>query len=431
MIKRLFKSPLLRNNILYSGSSFFFRLFNTLLMFSIAARIFTVGQFGLLSLFITIIMVTYTALDFGHRIKIVKDVAANQSNINAVYLGNKVWLKMLLFCLSTVLLVSYAYWKDFWEYHKVVTVFLLLAGLFKGLTNLYFAIFQGVHLFKEETKSLAFFSLGVAMVLGLCVARPSIAIFVFGYMMVSLAQLCYTHFLAVQSIEGFSLQKVSTPFEWRAIRKELGVGIVFASIVIVEILFSSFDSFYVENQYSKLDLGYYEAFKKIFLGLNVFAMILAVALFPEISKRLERVSKEAINFLLKALGLMLGVGIVVLGGYVLFNHWIVNLVLGEQYLKLTTWDSHIALITLASYVRVVPNLYFVSSGNEMKRFILTGLFVLVELGCFIYFLRDSVDIRQAIKILTYIHVGLTIFSFSVFAFLLDNQRRQIVRNSLH
>jgi O-antigen/teichoic acid export membrane protein len=376
-------------------------------MFSIAARLFNVAQFGLLSFFITITIVVYTALDFGHRLMVVRDISADSAKISSDYLRNKVWLKLLSFLFFAALLFGYALWKDFWQYHKIVTVFLLVTGLAKGMVNLYFAVFQGLTLFKNETKSLGLFTACTIVTLGACYLRPSIAVFILGYTISALAQLVYTHYLAVRTIPNFGISTMIGGFDGSALLKELRLGLVFAGIVLVEIAFSSFDSFFVENQYLPEDLGYYEAFKKLFLGLNVFAMVLAVAFFPEVSKRLKTNMTEGIPFVWKAFGVLSVTGLAVVSTYIIFNDQVIYLVLGDQFAVLSTWDTHLALITLASYLRVAPNLYFVGSSQEKYRFLLSGIFMVVEVVLFLTLLGQSSDVRQAIKMLTYVHLAFT------------------------
>lgn len=427
VLTRLSSSPLIRNNILFSGSSFVFRLFNSLLMFSIAARLFNVAQFGLLSFFITITIVVYTALDFGHRLMVVRDISADKEVLTGDYLRNKVWLKLISFLFFAALLFAYAFWKDFWAYHKIVTVFLLFTGLAKGMVNLYFAVFQGLTLFKNETKSLGLFTISTLGTLLACYLRPSIAVFILGYTLSAMAQLAYTHYLAVTTIPNFSIATMIGRFDVKALLSELKLGLVFAGIVLVEIAFSSFDSFFVEHQYLQEDLGYYEAFKKLFLGLNVFAMVLAVAFFPEVSKRLKASVEDGIPFVWKAFGVLFFTGLAVVSTYIIFNDQVIYLVLGEQFAVLSTWDTHLALITLASYLRVAPNLYFVGSSQEKYRFMLSGIFMIVEVVLFLTLLGQSSDVRQAIKMLTYVHLAFTGVAIVVSLILSIKQRNALLK----
>lgn len=376
-------------------------------MFSIAARLFTVAQFGLLSFFITITIVVYTALDFGHRLMVVRDISADKEVLIGDYLHNKVWLKLVSFLFFAALLFAYAFWKDFWAYHKIVTVFLLFTGLAKGMVNLYFAVFQGLTLFKNETKSLGLFTVCTLITLLACYVRPSIAVFILGYTLSAMAQLAYTHYLAVTTIPGFSIATMIGRFDARALLSELRLGLVFAAIVLVEIVFSSFDSFFVEHHYLREDLGYYEGFKKLFLGLNVFAMVLAVAFFPEVSRRIKTDVPSGIAFVGKTFLVLAATGVAVVAIYVPLNHHVIAIVLGNQFAVLSTWDTHLALITLASYFRVAPNLYFVGSSQEKYRFLLSGVFMTIEVGLFMTLLAQSTDVRQAIKMLTYVHVAFT------------------------
>jgi O-antigen/teichoic acid export membrane protein len=377
-------------------------------MFSIAARIFNIEQFGLLSFFITITMLIYTGLDFGHRMMVVRDISAAPEKIKSTYLLDKVWLKIAVFAVVALFLLGYAGWKDFWGYHKIIVVLLLITGLAKGLCNLYFAVFQGLVLFRNETKSLGFFVMCIGLTLVASYLKPSIAVFTTGYAISALLQLAYTHYLAVQDIEHFSLQTVIGRFCWSSFKNEARLGAVFAGIVLVEIGFSSSDSFFVEHYYSAEDLGFFEGFKKLFLGLNVFAMILAVAVFPEVSKRLQSDARVGIVFVGKTFVLLAITGLSIVLVYSLFNELIIDIIFGSQFAILRKWDSYLIMIVLASYFRVAPNLYFVGSKKESYRFCLSGLFMVVEIFLFLTILQGSAEVEEAIKLITYIHIGLTV-----------------------
>ena len=143
-------------------------------------------------------------------------------------------------------------------------------------------------------------------------------------------------------------------------------------------------------------------------------MVFSVAIFPAISKRLIKRSTENIVFIFSLYAIMTIIGTILFLIYFPLNGTIINIILGSNFEKLTTWDFHIALITIASYMRIVPNLYFVSSGNEKIRFLGTALFLIIEVISFTIILNGSTDVRHAIKLLTKVHLYFTAFLSTAF-----------------
>ena len=197
------KHPVLKNNLLFTGASYFFRIFNSLIIFSLAARIFSVSEFGLISLFVLIITVIYTVIDFGHRILIVRDISKDPLKLKGDYLGNKLIVKLPIFIFLSIGILWYATTKDFWGFGLFIIFVMLIAGVTKGMTNFYFAVFQGLELFRLETLCLGVLSGLNLIVISFCFFYPTIPAFILGYTVAAIFQLVLTHYFALKNIPNF------------------------------------------------------------------------------------------------------------------------------------------------------------------------------------------------------------------------------------
>lgn len=419
-IKSTLAHPVFKNNILFSGGSYFFRLFNTLIIFSLLARIYTVPNFGMISFFLGVMKIVQTGIDYGHRIAVVRDLANDRSLISQGYLSSKFWVKVLMLGVFALGTLSYAYYHEFWGYNPLIVIALIGAAFTSGVTNFYYAILQGFDKFKYETYSTAVLSILSLGIIGIALLRPSVAMFIAGYFVAVTIQMVITHMMTKKAIPGFSLSSLIGRFDIPEISRELKVGFTFASIVILEIVFSSYDTLFVESNYTDLDLGYFEGFKKIYIGLTIVSIILGAALFPTLSRLARNVTIVNIKKILFINFGMIAIGVIVFLIYFPLNEIVIRIILGNNFGALTTWDFHIALITIAAYVRIIPGLYFVSASKEKVRLWLTMMFLLIEVYLF-YQLSGSHDVRHAIKLTTNINVWLTVAFSAFFGWFLFSQ----------
>jgi O-antigen/teichoic acid export membrane protein len=184
------------------------------------------------------------------------------------------------------------------------------------------------------------------------------------------------------------------------------IALPFALIVLTEIMFSSIDSFFVEHYFSAYDLGYYEAIKKIVVGLTIICVVLGIALMPNISKWASEINKYRLRIIESFIGVS-AIGLVFFLIYVLFNNEIIYILLGSKYALLGSWDTHIGIIVLCSYIRIVPGHYFVANNHHRIRLWLT--FISLVIGFISYYIfLDKSDIRNAVKMTAYLNLFFTI-----------------------
>jgi len=407
----------LKNNFFYSGLSYGLKMFNNIVIFALLARFFPIAVFGIISLFIVLIKLAETFTDYGHKLVVIKELSVDQKLLDDSYLSNKFGLKSFTFFVVLLGMILYAYTNQFWDYSPLLIVAIVLAGYFSSLTNLNFAIFHSHNKYIYETVSLVLlsFSLGLALIASRFMVSESV--FIYGYFLGVVVMFLFSSYLVKWKIKAISFKNIFSKISLNGIGKEFKIILPFASIVIIEALFGNFDTLMVENYCSGVDLGLYTGVKKIVAGLTILMLICSSAIMPMLSRMSKSnipSSKYKIFFLFCIVSFL---GLCLFMGYFFYNKEVVLLLLGEKFLDITEWDTQVGLLTLTSYVRIVPGIYFITSDNEKKRLFITCTGLIFGVLYFYLYLPGQ-SVKFAVKSITEIKVAITAIYCLIFFYIL-------------
>lgn len=417
VLKGFFKHPFVKNNLFFTIASYLFRIFHNLFIFSVLARIFSDTQFGVISLIIMIARITQTVTDFGHRLQIVKEISLNNQPIKQAYVAQKINFKFTLLLLVSVPVFIYSYYNDFWHYSPLVMIFVLLMGYLNGIAGLHFAIFQGKEWFRYETYSLSILTIATIFALIFTWYTKSVFLFFFLFFIAHIGSVLF----GAKVLED----KFGIPFRTTLIpqlklvdfSKELKIVWTFGTIVIAEIFLTSLDSFFVEAYYSKVDLSYFEAIKKIVLGLAIVCAIFNVALMPPLTQWSNIPNRVNANKLLITHFMVIAIGVVTYLGYVAWNDTIIAILFGAKYSLIAMWDIHIGIFAISLYMRIIPAIYFVGTHREQYRLWLVIAFLLVGLFVYPIFIKGN-QIRVAIEFTSYYNMLFSVVFNAIFFYYL-------------
>lgn len=404
MLQRLGKKEnligFIKNNLFYSGVSYGFRLFVNLIIFALLARYFNVSNFGKISFYMVIVNLLSICIDLGYRLLIVRELSIKRSLLSMEYLNAKISLKIMMLFLSGICLFIYAYLNNFWDEGVLLMISILMSAFFLNLCNTVFAIFQSFNKYIYESLSLfvMVFFLSISLIIS---RRPGgISIFLYGYSISMLLTFLFSWYLLRLKIVPIQVSNFKIP-SFSFLKKELFVILPFASIIILEALNNSFDTFFVEKYCSNNSLGEYSAFLRVLSGLTIFSTIIASASMPILSRA---TSKGAIKSKTKVFLIYFGMvlsGFMIFLLYYIFNEEIIRFLLGEKYLFLLEWDSLIFIMVITSYMRVLPGMFLVTYNKEKARSYLTAILLIYGLVIFYYALpgyESDIAVRTIVNI---------------------------------
>jgi len=354
-------------------------------------------------------------LDYGHRIVVVKELTQEERFLSFHYLLDKVKSKLVLFPVFFALLIFYFIKNDYWGYSPVIIFFFFLGSLFVSLSNLSFAVFHSFNKFQLET--LSHFVSTIILALGVyCtyVYDSEFYYLLFYPISAIIAYLVSVYLLKSQ----LTFNKVDK--NRKTIPKELMIAFPFAIIAIVDVLFVSVDSYFVERFCTEEDLGIYQGILKIVVGLSLFAVIALSIGTPIVSRLYKNLNRQAY---LKINGLFLMFllsGIVVFVLYYYFNEFFVLLILGPKYLEIVEWDFNMALFALSRYLRFIPEIFFVIAGFHWLRLSIVGFFFLFSSIILMLYLPGKTE-KFVMRFMSWTNFAMS-FIYTVLFFILLNWR---------
>lgn len=359
------------------------------------------ASFGLLTYLITLITLLTTVSVFGYRMLIVKEVSINPSIVNYNYIFDKIALVLIVYVFSMILGAYYLSFRPNLNIPFQYAVGFLASAIFFALSNLLFSFFHALNKFYLETIALFIFSL--ILCVGLYYTNQTynmrwfaLSYGIGGFVMSAFCIYFFTRLFNTKS-EGsrFSLSKV---------KKEFLFVLPFAIISIGDIIFNSVDTLFVEAYLLKEDLGVYIGVLKVALGLSLISVVTYSASFPAISKILAKPSKEGLKKVLIIQAVLVLCGALVCLIYYTFNDFIVDVFLGKNFSNASSYDvkmfaKEISLFSFSKYCSVIPAIYLIASGMQMKRVYILISVLLVSTIAY-WFLIPKIGLEAAIRILT-------------------------------
>jgi len=365
--------------------------------------------------------------DMGYRLLIVRELAVKPKLLTPEYIFPKLILKLcILLAVGTAVLV-YSFYNDHWGFSLALTISLIISGWFLSLSNTIFSIFQSFNKYNLESLSLLFMVICLSFVLVLSRRDGGIPIFLYGYMVTTMLTFWFSFRLLSKHIIKFSFYSFPK-LNLKEIKSEFLTILPFGSIMLIEALNNSFDTFFVEHYCSNVDLGEYSALIKIVTGLTIFAFVITNATMPVISRITKdgKIQSFRILFLIISGIMLCAFGVFVI--YFFFNELLINFLLGKNYLFLTEWDTFIFVLTITAYIRILPGMFFVTSNRENIRLYIALLTFLTTIGYF-YFTIPGNGSEVAANSLTYVKIITTSLMVLCFLYILIKERLKLTKTS--
>jgi len=371
------------------------------------------------------IFLSYTFIDFGHRSLIVRDIAVNNKAASVSYISNKVAAKIPIFLICLIIALIYFDSKNFWNLNPFIVGLFFSSSFFISLSNLNFAFFHSLNKYYLETFSLALNSTFLIIGVLLTYLYNNPHLFLCFYFIGSLAMfLCSLVYLKRNFNLG--IKNYFNGWSLTGLKRDFLLAIPFALIFYSDAIFGGFDSFFIEDYFSKQDLGIYEGIKKIVNGLSILALVAMTAIMPSISRLSKQRTKNSLKKIILMYLLLLGVGAFVFLFYFYWNELFVSILLGKGFEEITTWDSHIGLFTLSKYIRIVPAVFLVMAGFHYRRLLIVQ--VVFWIGLYIFIVKvPNYNMKYAFKMITYANLGL---GFLYTAFFVEGLWRTYIRKKI-
>lgn len=392
-----------KKNFLYAGLNFGFRTFNNLVVFGLLARIIGLASFGLLSYLITVATILATITGFGYRMFIVKEVSIDPKSVSYEFLANKVLLKTVTFTFLMGILAIYFFNKEGLNLPTWSILLFFTSAIFIAFSNFIFSFFHSIDKFYLESVCLSLFTAALIIGTALTWYYDRMRWFMLCYLAGSVLMMIFSWVYFYRNFE-VNILKIGRYFSLKKVLGEVKIVLPFAIISIADNLFNSVDTLVLEAYVPKEDLGVYFGCLKMILGLSIISVISYSASFPIISKIMGNPTRLGLNKILQLLGVLVLAGIGVSFIYLFFSQEIANLLFGSKFSEysqysVNTFDWQIVLFTISRYIVIVPAIYLLVSGNQLKRVYALVTILLISTCCYFYFI-PIYGVTSAMNIVT-------------------------------
>lgn len=338
------------------------RLFSTLIIFIVLARILGPKDFGEISYNFALASLIILIVDYGFNIHLLKIIAKDIANTYK-YVNLALYSKVLLTLLSLVLIsildnISIEFFKN-----KVLFFELYISLVFFSFAEVFNIAYRAHGHFEKETENISFSAIvhSIAVLIILVLTKDLLWI----GLSFALSRLLYLirisiKFLKFLNQESFALAKLKDVVQFT---KE---GAIYAADGFVTNFFYQIDSIFVKHLLGVVVLGQYQAAMKFLQGIIQFASVLANVFIPEITKSLHNSAllKRNIHKLSDRMfyfGLLTGLA------FMLWGKTLGDLVYGESYsIDQKIWIS-IGVLVFLRYLSGSVGTVLISLGNQAKR----------------------------------------------------------------
>ena len=375
-----------------------------------------------------IINLVAVCIDLGYRLLIVRELSVERTLLNIEYLVPKIILKVYMGIFSGILLIVYAYFNNFWGESVILIFSLLISAFFLNLCNTIFAIFQSFNKYVLESFSLFIMVVLLSIALVLSRRPGGIDIFIYGYAISMFITFISAYYLLILKVIRLNLKTINFP-SVIFLKNEIKTILPFASIIILEAVNNSFDTFFVEKYCSNNSLGEYSALLRLASGLTIFSIIASSASMPILSRITSDGAIKSKTKLFVLYGGIVLSGILIFALYYQFNEQIITLLLGENYLFLLEWDSLIFILVFTSYLRVLPGMFLVTYNREKIRSFLTAVVLIYGIITF-YIAIPGFESDIAVATIVQVKIVSTIILLVYFFYLviMDNIKNNKVKS---
>ncbi|MDD5342173.1 MAG: flippase [Patescibacteria group bacterium] len=325
-------------------------LVNGILMFFLTiwlARYLGASDYGKLGFALSLVTLFSVTIDFGFGTLAIREVARDKSLANK-YLDNILSLRVLLsfIFLGLIMALVFLGGKDL-----TIVYLIMLTGaqvIFLNLIQSFVAIFRAHNQMQYEVIGKLIFSATV-FILGFLFIAQKFSLLSFGlmYALAGLVALGYTVILFRKRYFRFSF-KFETNF-WKYLFREswpFALSTVFISV------YYYMDSVMLGFMDEDIQLGWYNAAYKIVLFILIFANVIGVVLFPQISRLYKESLPRLKELLSRSLKLMITLALPLGFGGLFLAEPIIRYIFGVEFLggtlafRILCWTAVVVFLSV-------------------------------------------------------------------------------------
>lgn len=373
-----------KKNIIFSTITFFLKFLNNFLLFAILSHHFSVETFGFIGYAISVALIFTHIVDYGYRLKIVKDISSSHSVDLNVYLSKIIITKVFI---SITVFIAIAYFwisSDYSIDKNIFMTLLLLSAILMSFFNFNAGLFQGKNLFHLESNLYASYT---------AIIFTSLIIAIYMHLILPIAIGFFLGALVIFSISYIKIQELITfkfdyKLDWiKELLCELQEVFPYAIHVVISTLLINLEIVFVEHFCDAYSLGIYQAYIKIIVGLTIVSTIFSSALLPIISKQMKEKNMKLLekNLFLYKTSLFLIMGIL-LSIYFIFDDTLIGYVFGKQYVQIEQFKIFIVFIVACKYISIIPGIILTTSDNQILRVKILAVVLFLTMFAFMIFL---------------------------------------------
>lgn len=359
------------------GSLFISQILNYLLVFIysiVMIRYLGVTEFGILSFGLALISILGIFTDLGLNTLMTREVARNKS-LGKKFLNNVISIKIILSFTIFFLVFIMVNFLNYPQTTADVIYFLILSLIFTSISSSLYSIFQAYE--KLEYQAIGIVLNSLLMLISIFIAvylRLSVLGFAFIYVVVSFILLIY--YLLITS-KKFIFPKIE--IDWNFSKKQIVLALQFGLIGVFSTIYVWIDSLMLFSLVGDQAVGYYSVAYRLILVLLFIPSVVAMAIFPVMSRLYGESSNSLKTIVEKYFKLMMLIGIPIGIFTTVFAREIINLLFGNEYAPATLALQILIWATVFTFANTTFVQLFQSINRQMLVTKITGIGLLTNI----------------------------------------------------
>lgn len=338
-------------------------------------------HFGLLYLAISLTTIFRILIDFGGRYFITKIVAISSDDA-ADLIMNSLANRILMWIISFILMIAFAYLAGYPIEEKYLILILGLSALWESFTEVFLNGFQGSEKMEYIAASnvVQRMALAVPAVIVLLLGASSITIAVIMATSAFLAFLVSLHYTRKLFVLHFSVT-------WGKMKSLIKEGSPYFLWSVFGVIYYRIDAVMLSKMAPTDVVGWYGAAYRFFDILMFFPSILATVIFPVFARLWDHNDTDFVRIKQKSLEAMILAGIPISIGIFSFAHPIIKLFFGlDQYAQTIPVLKLFAFCILPVYIDFVLGSMVLAIDKQTQWSIVAFLAIFVNVGLNLMFI---------------------------------------------
>lgn len=370
-----------------------------------AARVLGTTQWGIFSFLLSLASILVLFSDIGINSLVTRQVSRHQDSPDSS-INTAITLRLVLSVALGIIFVSLSSFSHSIPSAPLLFALMAVVTLFDILRDLGVCIARGIEHLQVETAAQVFSNfLLVGLGFFFLLKTPSVLSLATAYAVASVAGFLFTIFLLRDYLRHFSFS-----LQFGEVRRVIFMALPFSIPAIMAVVMANTDTVLIRYFGSLKDVGLYSAAQRLIQITYIIPGLLAVPLFPLMSRLAQSNKKRLAEILEKTLSFTILLALPLTLYAMLYGKEIVHLVYGNEYMLAATSLQILAITILFTFLFMILN-NVIFSLDERWTIFLYSIIGVIGNGVFDILLIPSLGIAGAALSTTLTTAVIVLYTF--------------------